>query len=171
MGYTTKFSGQWDVFPPISIEHTNILCAFAEEAHDASFPGKYCQWVPNSSPGYESDGISWDGGEKFYEYVEWARYIVEHFLAPWGYKLNGTIIWQGEQVGDVGMLIMKDNVLEVIEGRARDESPTGKLPSERMIEILESNMGQPIEPGSFADRLGWEAALIAQVLDERLGRG
>lgn len=68
-------------------------------------PGLWCQWRPTD----ENDGIEWDNGEKFYEYVGWLAYIVEHFLAPWGYVLNGEVAWQGEDSGDNGAIVVQAN--------------------------------------------------------------
>jgi hypothetical protein len=70
-------------------------------------PGLWCQWVP--SP--DGTAIVWDEGEKFYDYVEWLQYLIEHFLAPWGYKLNGTVKWYGEDHDDRGRIVVKDNVV------------------------------------------------------------
>jgi hypothetical protein len=68
-------------------------------------PSLWCQWVPNEN-GTE---IVWDGGEKFYSYVEWLEYIIANFLAPWGYTLNGTVRWRGESFDDIGKILVKDN--------------------------------------------------------------
>ena len=72
-------------------------------------PGLWCHWVP-----YES-GISivWDQGEKFYYYDKWLKYIIKHFLAPWGYVLNGEVTWHGEERGDRGTLHVFENEVEV----------------------------------------------------------
>jgi len=70
-----------------------------------SQPGLWCQWVPNE----EGTAIEWDGAEKFYDYVEWLRYLVTKFLAPWGYVLNGEVRWRGEDFNDVGTIIVKNN--------------------------------------------------------------
>lgn len=71
-------------------------------------PGLWCQWVPTK----DLQGIEWDGNEKFYNYVEWLKYIVTNFLERWGRTLNGKVIWQGEEVGDVGRIIVTDNKVE-----------------------------------------------------------
>lgn len=68
-------------------------------------PGLWCQWVPTE----DGSGIEWDGGEKFYDYAEWIEYLIEHFLAPWGYVLNGTVTYRGERFGDMGRIAVKDN--------------------------------------------------------------
>lgn len=78
-----------------------------------SQPGLWCQWVPTE----DGTAIEWDGGEKFYSYTEWLTYIVDNFLKPWGYKLNGEVKWEGEESGDVGKIIVKDNVVSTKEGR------------------------------------------------------
>lgn len=72
-------------------------------------PGLWCQWIPNE----DGTEIEWDGGEKFYEYVEWLEYIIEHFLKPWGYVLNGDVLWYGEDYKDRGCIIVKNNLVSV----------------------------------------------------------
>lgn len=70
-------------------------------------PGLWCQWVPTE----DGWGLEWDGGEKFYDYVEWLEYIIKNFLAPKGYVLNGTCDWYGEESDDRGTLVVVDNVV------------------------------------------------------------
>jgi len=71
-------------------------------------PGLWCQWVPNE----DGTEIEWDGGEKFYNYVEWLEYIIDNFLKPWGYKLNGAVKWFGEEPEDLGCIVVNDNVVK-----------------------------------------------------------
>lgn len=71
-------------------------------------PGLWCQWIPNE----EGDAIVWDGGEKFYNYVEWIQYLIEKILSPRGYVLNGEVFWQGEDSDDEGKIVIKDNIVE-----------------------------------------------------------
>lgn len=68
-------------------------------------PGLWCQWVPTE----DGEGIEWNGCEKFYAYVEWLEYIIKNFLAPSGYKLNGSVDWRGEEWDDIGTIIITDN--------------------------------------------------------------
>lgn len=72
-------------------------------------PGLWCQWIPNA----EGTALEWDEGEKFYEYQEWLRYLIEHFLAPWHYTVNGEVEWSGEESSDLGQLVVKNNVVTV----------------------------------------------------------
>jgi len=75
----------------------------------AGQPGLWCQWVPSD----DGTSIVWDQGEKFYNYVEWIEYLVERFLKPWGYVLNGEVEWQGEERDDRGMIAIENNVVKV----------------------------------------------------------
>ena len=74
---------------------------FKESVH----PGLWCQWVVNE----DRTALVWDGGEKFYEYVEWLRYLINHFFAPLGYVLNGVMEFQGEEDDDSGVITVVDN--------------------------------------------------------------
>lgn len=76
-------------------------------------PGLWCGWVPS----YDGSTIMWDGGEKFYYYIEWLEYIIEKFLKRWGYTLNGEVTYQGEDPSDFGMIVVKDNVVTRKVGR------------------------------------------------------
>jgi len=72
-------------------------------------PGLWCQWIPND----EGTTLGWDEGEKFYEYEDWLRYLIEHFLAPWHYTVNGEVEWVGEDSSDLGQLVVTNNVVTV----------------------------------------------------------
>ncbi|MHA2022800.1 MAG: hypothetical protein ACTSWQ_03975 [Candidatus Thorarchaeota archaeon] len=75
-------------------------------------PSLWCQWTPNE----EGTAIIWDEGEKFHEYAEWLEYIVENFIKPWGYTLNGEVTWDGEEPSDIGKIVVEDNEVKTLEG-------------------------------------------------------
>jgi hypothetical protein len=146
MGYTTDFSGRFELDKPLAPKMKKFLTLLNEtrrmkrnvdeafgiegeffvfgtgsygQDHDNSIvdfnqqpstqPSLWCQWVPNE----DGTAIEWDGGEKFYAYSEWLFYIINKVLAPNGYTLNGTVVWQGEETGDVGKIHVVDNVVTV----------------------------------------------------------
>ena len=78
---------------------------------DSVHPGLWCQWVID-----ENNELVWDEGEKFYNYVEWLKYLIKHFFEPLGYKLNGVITWQGEDSDDCGTINVDNNVVDVEYG-------------------------------------------------------
>jgi len=76
----------------------------------AAQPGLWCQWVPSDDGKF----IKWDEGEKFYEYVEWIKYLNENFLKPWGVKLSGDVKWRGEESSDRGVMVANNGVTVLI---------------------------------------------------------
>lgn len=70
-------------------------------------PGLWCQWRPTE----DGTRLEWDGGEKFYNYVEWLEYIIERILKPRGYVVNGKVDWNGEDPDDAGSIVVIDNVV------------------------------------------------------------
>lgn len=73
-------------------------------------PSLWCDWIPNETGEY----LQWNGGEKFYCYIQWLEYIIKHFLKPLKYKLNGTVHWTGEdELHDIGTIKIKDNRISI----------------------------------------------------------
>jgi hypothetical protein len=76
-------------------------------------PSLWCGWKPNE----DGTAIQWDGSEKFYCYSEWIVYIIQNFLAPSGYVLNGTVEYRGEDDTDQGYLHITNNILKVQQAK------------------------------------------------------
>lgn len=112
MGYTTKFKGELLIMPAPSLDIISETNAFSKERHDCNTcPGIWCQWVINA------DGkLCWNGAEKFYNYIEWLEYLIEHFFMPKGYVLQGRIAYRGERFEDIGMICVKDNNVRNLYG-------------------------------------------------------
>lgn len=75
----------------------------------ASQPSLWLQWTPTETGRH----LEWDGGEKFYNYIEWLEYIIEKVLIPNGYKLNGEVKYYGEETNDKGTITIIDNDITV----------------------------------------------------------
>jgi hypothetical protein len=108
----SNYSGD-DHFAYRGQEHSSDITDYNEEP--AGQPGLWCQWTPSE----DGAAIEWDGGEKFYDYVPWLEYLITHFLAPWGYVLNGEVEWSGESRGDLGKIVVTDNAVTVKTGSVR----------------------------------------------------
>ena len=74
-------------------------------------PGLWCGWMVSLIDGEQR--FEWDGGEKFYNYVEWMSYLIKHFFKPWGVKLTGEIEWVGEDSEDRGKIVVENNDIAV----------------------------------------------------------
>lgn len=162
IGYTTDFTGEFTVTPPLNADEIAYLNDFAgsrrmertkgpyyanpgtdfgqDRTEDVTNyngppsgqPGLWCQWRP------ADDGaiIEWDGGEKFYNSVEWIEYLIDHFLKPgavastvedideqdarirnftFDHVLNGEVYAQGEDYDDRWKLAVENNVVKTAQ--------------------------------------------------------
>lgn len=111
MGYTTKFGGEFTFNRTLDAKTHQQLLDLSETRHggdtseDPDYPGYYCQWIPTD----DGTQLIWDNGEKFYNYVEWLRYIIDKILKPKKYVLNGRMNWAGEDIEDNGIIEVRDN--------------------------------------------------------------
>lgn len=88
--------------------------SFGQEPHPSiidfnrppkSQPGLWCKWTPTE----DRMGLEWSGQEKFYDYTEWLCYLIDAVLSPRGYRLNGEVKWQGEEMDDRGIITVVGN--------------------------------------------------------------
>lgn len=78
-------------------------------------PGLWLQWTITENEEDGSQQLEWDGGEKFYNYVEWLEYLILKFFIPWKVQLNGEILWYGEDRSDTGKIVVTNNEVKVYE--------------------------------------------------------
>lgn len=64
----------------------------------ATQPSCWCHWQ------FQGTEITWNGEEDFEKPVEWLRYIIRHFLDPWGIGVDGAVQWQGDTAMDRGTI-------------------------------------------------------------------
>ena len=55
--------------------------------------------------------LTWNGDEKSYDMWEWLQLLIDHVFAPYGYVLNGSVDFQGENDYDSGNFTVVDNVI------------------------------------------------------------
>ena len=79
-------------------------------------PGLWCQWIPSEDGKF----LEWNGAEKFYNYIEWLKYLLENFILPKGYLLTGVVHWEGEESGDIGTIQVAGDKVLVEEGCHKD---------------------------------------------------
>lgn len=162
MGYTTYFTGHFNISPPLEpaqVTYLNLFnssrrmkrdpniaatlpdpareavglpigtegayfvggAGYAGQDRDASIldyneppsgqPSLWCDWMISDEG---LGGLEWDETEKFYNYVEWLEYLIEHFLKPWGRTLNGEVEYQGEDPADFGKIQVNDNKVTLL---------------------------------------------------------
>jgi hypothetical protein len=54
----------------------------------------------------------------------WLRLLIEHYLAPRGYVLEGEVTWEGEDRDDRGTIFVKDNQVEAVDDLIFNAGPS-----------------------------------------------
>lgn len=113
MGYDTNFIGKFKLNKTLDLKTYRQLEDIQDVRHEGATAipnvGIWCKWAPTK----DGDAIEWNGNEKFYDYVEWIKYLITAILAPKDYVLNGQVEWQGEDHDDRGLICIKDNVVSI----------------------------------------------------------
>lgn len=123
MGYTTEFTGAVKLGRKLTMAEAKILLEINEDGRDASKNATgidaYFQWVPSD----DLQHIVWDGNEKFYKYLEQLRWLCS-WLHVRGVSANGTMYWQGEEIGDTGTItVIENDVTAMRQSRPPANSP------------------------------------------------
>lgn len=124
MGYTTEFTGAIGLSRKLTMAEAKELLEInaSEESEKITGIRAYFQWVPANT----LEHIVWDGNEKFYKYVEQLRWLCG-WLDGRRILANGTLYWQGEEIGDAGTLAVVDNVVSVNKNALPDGESPGPL--------------------------------------------
>ena len=119
MGYTTDFEGAFQFSERLTMLQLETLTQLNRERHGGNIdvhdgmPGIWCGWTPTD----DGMALEWDGVEKFYNYIQWLQFVIDHYVKPWGLKLNGEVTWHGEDRDDRGLLRVTDNIVTIHRGR------------------------------------------------------
>lgn len=131
VGYTTEFSGHFDIEPPLNTAEIDYLIWWSKRDHREWNEFAYCDWVPSA----DGTKLLHNGAEKSYGAQEWVHYIISNCLMPGavmqGYPmlaelsryrgftfdhiLNGTVAARGENADDRWQLIVTDNIVTTKE--------------------------------------------------------
>lgn len=129
MGYSTDFNGVISFSRALTVREYKELIKLAnyDSKDDGTYklytntpetiPDSYLQWEPTD----DGTGLQWNYGEKFYDYIHWLRWLIKHYFKPHDIVLNGQIQWQGEEIGDCGIIKVINNKVTtkklIIEGQ------------------------------------------------------
>jgi hypothetical protein len=186
MGYTTEFEGSVNISPPLNAHEIAYLRKFARSWRmDREFgpyfvdgsgfkgqgddpdirnggppppeqPGFWCEWEPTE----DGTAIKWNGGEKFYDSVEWMTYLIDTFLKPgaalaselaspvpgrhypgelrhftFDHELNGILNAQGEEEEDQWQLAVTGNAVTTVRPGTESEGSADISPPLNAHEI------------------------------------
>ncbi len=140
MGYSTYFSGFFELSRKLTVSELETIQTLNDWSGDNpdDAPDGTCDWVIGE---YEGKAIvHHNHEEKFREWEDWTRYLAKLFKS-WDVKMNGRVVWQGEDTGDCGTVFVKNNEVEFV---SIDEMP-------------EPNWGRPWDTDPEFGPEGWQA--------------
>jgi len=149
MGYPVYYDGDLEIAPPLTEEHAAIVRDFAKgdrteltEPIFAAIAASDEPDLPYSFGLFEvaegRSGLIPEQDESRHGLSRWLKLLARHFLAPFGYLLNGDVTWTTEQSDDRGSIFIRDNQVEIVE------------------DII-VNPGPSWAPDRFIDRASFEA--------------
>lgn len=154
VAYLTAFNEtrRWD--RPGGPYDTSDAAEYANRARSSKppegQPHLYCPFVPTP----DGTAIVWDQGEgSVYGAVEWMRYLIDHLLREeaiasqpleqgwvrprefdlftFDHSCTGGFLAQGEEVGDVWSLLVRDNVVTHVQGHVKTLPHPGEFEAAR----------------------------------------
>jgi len=118
MGYTTRFTGAIALSRKLTFAEAKELLEIrqmdADKTEEITGVRSYLQWVPAET----LEHIVWDTGEKFYDYIPLLKWVCR-WLKDKGITADGELFWEGEDVGDMGQLVVTNNNVLVEQGEAK----------------------------------------------------
>ena len=126
MGYSVYYSGEIEIAPPLTEEHAEIVLAFSNNQRTDKTAPIFAAIAASAEPDLpaytglfelseERDLIVPDEFESRHGLRLWLVLLIEHFLAPLGYVLNGEVSWTADESDDLGTIFVKDNAVECID--------------------------------------------------------
>lgn len=117
------YRGEITITPPLTEEHATAVLGFSRREHNELTEPIFAHVAASDQPDLpwatELFEISEDRSMILPEEDEsrhglrlWLLLLVEHYLAPLGYVLNGEVSWDTDDIDDRGAIFIKDNVIE-----------------------------------------------------------
>lgn len=122
MGYDVYYNGEVAVTPALTegnaavvraatnledTEETRVLFAAIAASPEPDLP-HHAGLLTISE---DREFILPDQDESRHGFRLWLKLVVEHYLAPRGYVLNGEVTWEGEDRDDSGTIFVKETTL------------------------------------------------------------
>jgi HEAT repeat protein len=123
MGHYAKLEGKLSISPVLKAEHRHELSALLSTQYA---PWRLSDDARNLLPPLEEPPQPYERG---------LQELITTYLEPRGYRVKGKILWEGEEPGDTGTLIVTANQLEVLPDEVEQLSKAG---IKQILDLLRS---------------------------------
>jgi hypothetical protein len=165
MPYCVYYRGEISINPPLSEEHAAAVLAFSKKEHNELTKPIFARVAASEEPdlpGYsglfdiseDRSTILPDEDESDHGLRLWLVLLVEHFLRPLGYVLNGEVSWDASDVADRGCIFVKDNAVEAVDDVIFNAGPnwsSDHYADERLKEIIRDLVDSADDTGCSED--------------------
>ena len=165
MGYDVYYNGEVTVTPALTEADAAVLRAAANredtEETRAIFAAIAASPEPDL-PGYagllevseDRECIIPEQDESRHGFRLWLKLLIDHYLAPRGYVLNGEVTWEGEDRDDSGTIFVKDNQVEAVEDLIFNGGPSwapNHFADDHLKEAIRELLGSADNTGCSSD--------------------
>ncbi|MBB6144290.1 hypothetical protein HNQ77_002242 [Silvibacterium bohemicum] len=165
MPYSVYYRGEIQITPPLSEEHAAAVLAFSKKERNEFTEPIFARVAASEEPdlpGYSNlfvlsedrSTILPDEDESDHGLRLWLVLLVQHYLEPLGYVLNGEVSWDSSDVDDRGCIFVKDNAVEAADDVVLNPGPSWSsdhYADERLKEILQDLVDSADDTGCSAD--------------------
>jgi hypothetical protein len=151
MSYSVYYRGEITISPPLSEEHAATVLAFAKKEYNHLTKPLFARIAASPGPdlpGYwdlfsiseDRTTILPDEDESTHGLRLCLALLVEHYLAPLGYVLNGEVSWDADDVNDRGCIFIKDNLIEDVDDEIVNAGPSwssGHYTDPRLKQVIQ----------------------------------
>lgn len=104
LGTNGEYIADEDIYPSIGVIDVN--------SYPRTCPGVWCRWTVTESILGDKSYLEWNECDQYFDYIGWLKYLINHFIKPKGYTLNGQVMYFGDNEDDVGIITITDNTVE-----------------------------------------------------------
>ena len=165
MSYSVYYRGEIQIHPPLSEEHAAAVLAFSKKERNELTEPIFARVAASEEPdlpGYlelfeiseDRSTILPDEDESNHGLRLWLVLLVQHYLGPLGYVLNGEVSWDASDVEDRGRIFVKDNAVEAVDDVILNPGPSWSsdhFADERLKQILQDLVDSADDTGCSED--------------------
>jgi hypothetical protein len=135
MGYDVYYNGEVSVTPPLTEGDAAVLRAATNLERTDETRALFAAIAASPEPDLpyhagllevseDREFILPEQDESRHGFRMWLRLLIEHYLAPRGYVLEGEVTWEGEDRDDCGTIFIKDNQVEAVDDQIFNAGPS-----------------------------------------------
>lgn len=174
MSYPVYHDGEITIQPRLTKEHAAVVLAFSRREYNLFTEPIFARVETSAAPylpwstglfnlSEDRSRILPEEDESGHDLRVWIALLIEHYLSPLGYVLNGTVTWETDHIDDRGCIFVKDNVVEDVFDVVVNPGPSWEprhYADDRLKQILRELVDSSDDTGCTEDLTVVEAKYV-----------